>query len=146
MNIREMNVDDIDRVLSLYISYYNGEEDSCWTEETAYKRIHQVLTMEDSYSLIMTDEAQNSIGFVMGYLKQYDDIVGYALEEIIVDYKEQKKGYGSRLLAEVEERVKKMGVSCVELEAVNDDMHERFYGKSGYLNSDTFVNKVKWFE
>lgn len=146
MNIRKMDVSDIDSVLKLYIDYYNEEEDSCWTQKSAYKRIHQVLAIEDSFSLIMFGENQNAIGFVMGYLKQYDDIVGYALEEIIVDGKEQNKGYGTQLLFELENRIKEMGVSCIELEAVNDGMHEYFYGKLGYLNSDTLVNKVKWFE
>lgn len=53
MNIREMKVNDIERVIDLYINYYNLIENSCWSEQTAYKRIHQVLTIEDSYSLIM---------------------------------------------------------------------------------------------
>ena len=49
MFIREMVLKDIEAVLPLYISYYNEQEDSCWNENTAAKRIHQVLSMEDSY-------------------------------------------------------------------------------------------------
>jgi len=94
MQIREMNVGDIDLVLPLYIEYYNTYEDSCWTEETAKKRIKQVLTIEDSYSLIMKDA----------------------------------------------------GTACIELQAVNDEMHELFYGKAGFGNAHNFVLKVKWFE
>lgn len=37
MNIRKMDVSDIDSVLKLYIDYYNEEEDSCWTQKSAYK-------------------------------------------------------------------------------------------------------------
>ena len=50
------------------------------------------------------------------------------------------------LLRELEQRVKEKGASCVELQAVNDDMHERYYGKAGYQNVKNFVMKVKWFE
>jgi predicted N-acetyltransferase YhbS len=82
----------------------------------------------------------------MGYFKQYDDIVGYTLEEIIVSRENQNKGLGSALLAEVEHRVKEKGASCVELQAVSDEMHERYYGKAGYKNAKNFVMKVKWFE
>ena len=32
-----------------------------------------------------------------------------------------------------------------ELKAVNDEMHERYYGKAGYHNAKNFVMKVKWF-
>lgn len=146
MQIKEMSVEDIDLVLPLYIEYYNNYEESCWTEETAKKRIKQVVTIDDSYSLIMKDDNDIVCGFVMGYFKQYDDIVGYALEEIIISYQYQNKGLGSMLLATLEAKVKEMGASCIELQAVNDEMHEKFYGKAGYGNVRNFVMKVKWFE
>lgn len=146
MNISEMNLNDINCVLQLYIEHYNHHEACCWTEETARKRIHQVLSMEDSYSLIMKNDEGNAIGFVMGYFKQYDDIIGYTLEEIIISSENQNKGLGSVLLQEIENRVKEKGASCVELQAVSDEMHERYYGKAGYKNAANFVMKVKWFE
>ena len=55
----------------------------------------------------------------------------------------QNKGLGSSLLGELERREK--GAACVELQAVNDEMHERYYGKAGYHNAKNFVMKVKWF-
>lgn len=146
MSVREMSVDDINKVIDLYIKYYNEIGKSCWTEKTAFKRIHQVLTMEDSYSLILEDNENKAIGFVMGYFKQYDDIVGYTLEEIIIEYDEQNKGYGSKLLKEIEELAVKKGAACIELQAVNDRMHSHSYDKAGYLNSESFVNRVKWFD
>ena len=85
------------------------------------------------------------IGFVMGYFKQYDNIIGYTLEEIVIAYECQNKGIGSMLLRELEQRVKGKGASCVGLQAVNDDMHERYYGNAGYKNAKNFVMKVKWF-
>ena len=75
MQINELHVEDIDLVLPLYIEYYNKYEDGCWTEATAKKRIRQVLTMEDSFSLILRDDNDVVCGFAMGYFKQYDDIV-----------------------------------------------------------------------
>lgn len=145
MKIKEMHVEDIALVLPLYIEYYNNYEDSCWTEMTAKKRIKQVLTIDDSYSLIMKDDNDIVIGFAMGYFKQYDDIFGYTLEEIIISYKYQNKGFGSILLAALEAKVKEIGASCVELQAVNDGMHEKYYGKAGYSDVKNFVMKVKWF-
>lgn len=144
MLIREMGIEDIPAVLPLYISYYNGHENSCWNEDTAGKRIHQVLSMEDSYGLIL-ENRNGVLGFAMGYFKQYDDIVGYTLDEIVIAYEYQNQGVGSLLLRELEQRVKEKGASCVELQAVNDDKHERYYGKAGYHNAKNFVMKVKWF-
>lgn len=85
MQIREMTTAEIKDVLPLYISYYNEQEGGCWTEESASKQIHQVLSMEDSFSLILE-------------------------------------------------------------QAVNDEQHEKYYGKAGYHNAKNFVMKVKWFE
>ena len=145
MEIRKMTQNDITSVIPLYISYYNNQEGSCWNERTASKRIRQVMNIDDSYALILINE-EEVIGFVMGYFKQYDDIVGYTLEEIVIAYEHQNKGLGSMLLHELEERVKEMGASCVDLQAVSDEMHERYYGKAGYHNATNFVMKVKWFE
>jgi len=46
----------------------------------------------------------------------------------------------------LEEKVKEAGAACIELQAVNDEMHEKFYGKAGFSNAQNFVLKVKWFE
>jgi len=35
--------------------------------------------------------------------------------------------------------------ACIELQAVYDEMHEKYYGKAGYCNAGNFVMKVKWF-
>ncbi len=146
MRFEVMELKDIDLVIPLYIEYYNNHEGGCWTEETAKRRIRQVLTMNDSYSLIMRNDEGKVCGFVMGYYKQYDDIVGYTLEEILIAHEHQNQRYGTTLLTELEARVKEAGASCVELQAVKDEMHERYYGKAGYRDAKNFVLKVKWFE
>ena len=145
MQIEAMTLNDIPLVIPLYIEYYNNCEGSCWTEVTAKQRIEQVLKTEGAYSLIMRNADSEVCGFVMGYYKQYDDIIGYTLEEILISHKHQNKGLGSILLAELESRVKLAGASCIELQAVKDEMHERYYGKAGYHDAKNFVMKVKWF-
>lgn len=145
MQIEAMTLSDIPSVIPLYIDYYNNREGGCWTEITAKRRIQQVLKIEGAYSLIMKDVDNEVCGFVMGYFKQYDDILGYTLEEILISQKYQNKGLGSALLAELESRVKAAGASCIELQAVKGEMHERYYGNAGYHDANNFVMKVKWF-
>lgn len=145
MKIREMTASDMKAVLPLYVSYYNEQEGGCWMEESAGRRIHQVLCMEDSFSLIL-EENDAVLGFAMGYFKQYDDIIGYTLEEIIIAYQYQNQGIGSMLLRELERTVKEKGAACIELQSVNDEHHERFYGKADYHNAKNFVLKVKWLD
>lgn len=144
MKISEMTVKDIKSVIPLYIEHYNQHEGGCWTEEKVEKRISQVVTTQDSFSLIMKDDKE-TIGFVMGYFKQYDDLVSYYLDEIVIANSHQHKGYGSILLGELEKRVQEKGGAGIELSAVKDEMHERFYSKAGYQNAGNFTMKCKWF-
>ena len=68
---------DIDQIAALYMDYYNNHEDGCWTHEKAYKRIHQMVTIEDSLCLIQWDGNQNMTGMVIGYYKEFDDLLAY---------------------------------------------------------------------
>ena len=144
MQIETMRVSDIDSVIPLYIDYYNHHEGACWTEAAAKKCIRQILTMEDSCSLILKDDQGEACGFAMGYFKQYDDLVSYILEEIVIAYRCQNQGLGSMLLSALEAKVREAGASSVQLQAVNDAMHERYYGKAGYQNVKNLIPKVKW--
>lgn len=73
MNYSVMKETDIQKVIPLYIDYYNNQENSMWTVETTYKRIHQVWNREDSYCLMLEDN-DTVLGFAMGYFEQYDDL------------------------------------------------------------------------
>ena len=145
MKISEMLQDDIGLVLPFYIEQYNVYEGNCWTEKTAGKRIRQLFSINDNYALIMKDCNNKAIGFVIGYFKQYGDLFAYTLEEIVISHNEQNKGYGSMLLVELEKRVKEKGVAGIELQAVKDQMHEKYYGKAGYRDANNFTIKCKWF-
>ena len=142
--IRPMAESDIARVIPLYLDYYNNHEDACWTEETAARRIRQVVTCQDSFCLLMEEDEGAALGFAMGYFHQYDDLVAYDLAEIVIRADQQGKGYGSALLGELERRAKEQGAAMVQLEAVNDEMHHHFYGRQGYKDASNLVLKTKW--
>ena len=146
MSIMEMHLEDVASVLPLYLEQYNQYEGGCWTEETAGRRIRQVLNTDDAFALMMKGENGSLIGFVMGYFKQYDDLVAYTLDEIVISHGEQGKGYGTMLLRELENCVRERGAAGIELVAVKDELHERYYEKAGYRNTGNFVLKCKWFE
>ena len=35
-----MTEEDIGKIIPMYLEQYNVYDDGCWTEETAYRRIH----------------------------------------------------------------------------------------------------------
>lgn len=139
MYYEKMTERELDRVVSGYIDYYNGAEGGCWTRDKAYKRIHQVMTTEDSLCLVQYDDAGGMTGFAMGYYKVYDDLLGYFLEEIVIFREYQNQGYGSALLAKIEETVRENNAELIELLSVNDEHHAHFYQKAGFYTAKNLI-------
>ena len=139
---RRMTEEDIEKIVPLYIEYYNNNEDAEWATETTYKRIHQVWSREDSYCLVWENK-NDIVAFAIGYFEQYDDCFAYDLVEIVVTTQLQNKGYGSRFMKELESCVKNEGAMLIQLQAVNDDLHNHFYGKLGYKDASNLVLKTK---
>ena len=146
MKYRKMTENDLEYVVMKYIEYYNTVEDGCWTYEKAYKRIHQVLTMEDSMCLVQMNQEDTITGYLMGYFKEYDDIRGYFLEEIVIFMGNQGKGYGTDFLKYLEKVVRDNDASIMELNSVNDEGHNKFYSGLGFYPADNFIMMSKFLE
>ena len=93
---------------------------------------------------MLLEQRNEVIGFVMGYFEQYDDIQAYDLVEIMIAHEYQEKGIGTQFMGLIEARVKELGGAMIQLQAVNDDMHNRFYGKLNYQDCNNLVLKSKW--
>ena len=145
MEYIKLTENNLDKVVRNYVEYYNTCEDGCWTYEKAYKRIHQVMTIEGAECMVQYD-GENMTGFVMGYYKEFDDLKAYFLEEIVIFAGFQNKGYGSAFLEEVERVIKEKGAEHVELISVNDEHHMHFYKKLGYYAASNLAMMGKHFE
>lgn len=129
-----------------YTEYYDRREGGCWTYEKAYKRIRQIFTMEDSLLLGVRDESGKTAGFLMGWYREYDDLTGFVLDEIVVFDGCQNKGLGTALMRALEEEVRAAGAKHISLAGVNDEHHKHFYGKLGYYISSDFLYFAKFPE
>ncbi len=47
-------------------------------------------------------------------------------------------------MLKLEKQVKEAGGAMIQLQAVNDEMHEKFYGKLGYKDATNLILKSKW--
>lgn len=136
MNYRLMTEQDLTCVVEKNIEYYNTVEDCCWTYEKAYKRIHQVLTMEDSMCMVQIDDNNCITGYLMGYFKEFDDIRGYFLEEIVIFKGFQGKGYTTEgMKALMEHAVNAYGAHSFEGECARDKIDK--VANIGPVNTDT---------
>ena len=126
----------------MYVDYYNAYEDGEGTIETTTKRIHQVMTREDAFGLLLEDKGR-LLGFAMGYFEQYDDCQAYDLIEIVVAGERQNQGLGTAFMRELERRVREKGAMLIQLQSVNDAKHEHFYDKLGFKDAKNLVLKTK---
>ena len=138
-----MSEKDLDLITSLYVKYYNENEDGSWTFEKAYRRIRQVLLTPDSYCLIQEINGLYT-GFLMGYIKEYDDLKSYFLEEIVIFNEYQNKGLGSLFLKELESHLLEVDVSLIELMSVNDEKHRHFYEKFSFAKVSNLIIMSKF--
>ena len=138
-----MSEKDLDLITSLYVKYYNENEDGSWTFEKAYRRIRQVLLTPDSYCLIQEINGLYT-GFLMGFIKEYDDLKSYFLEEIVIFNEYQNKGLGSLFLKELESHLLEMDVSLIELMSVNDEKHRYFYKKFSFAKVSNLMIMSKF--
>ncbi len=142
---KRLTVVDIALVLPIYLQYYNEIEGGSWTDQKATARIQQMVTIQDSFGLIALQKGV-VVAFCMGYFRQYDDVITYNLDEIVVATDYRNKGIGSAFLEEIFAQVQQLGASGVELLSVNDEQHAHFYAKAGFKDAQNFVPKVKWLQ
>lgn len=138
-----MSEKDLDIITSLYVRYYNENEDGIWTFEKANKRIRQVLLTPDSYCLIQEVSGLYT-GFLMGYIKEYDDLKSYFLEEIVVFKDYQNKGLGTLFISELQKQLLNRDVSMIELMSVNDAKHLNFYEKFSFEKTNNLLVMSKF--
>lgn len=139
-----LNQNNLAALAEKYVDYYNNCEGGVWTTEKALTRIGQVMNICDSYCIVQTDGG-NVTGFAMGYFKQYDDLVSYFLEEIVVFKSYQNQGYGTKMLKKLQKHAKARGAKIMELMSVNDLRHMHFYGKFGFKQTKTLAPMGKFF-
>lgn len=145
MKYISMNEENIEKVVENYVNYYNTYEKGFWTYEKAYKRIHQVMTTEDSLCLLLYDK-EKFVGFLMGYFKEYDDLNSFFLEEIVIFKEFQNQGYGSIFIKELERQVKYKGASMIELLSLNDSHHMHFYESLDFYKAENLLIMGKHFD
>ena len=56
MNYTPITEENVEKAATLYMNHYNQHSGGCWTYEKAYKRIRQMVMMEDSLCLVQEDD------------------------------------------------------------------------------------------
>lgn len=135
----EFHESDLDLLIHFYQDCYNADGGT-WTYETAYKRIHQITSMEHSRVLLQFDQ-NHLVGFLMGYFKFFDDSTGFYLEELLISPDFQHKGYGSHFIQHLNSDLAGKGCDWIELLTTTKPLHQNFYSKNGYRPAEHLITE-----
>ena len=142
MNIETFNIEDIQKVIPMYIDYFNNIEGDKWSKETVNTRLSQMVNRQDYLGLKLVLD-KKIIGFALGSFEQFFNGKIFHLAEIFIDYNYQSKGYGKILMKELEKEAKNKGAFKLTLQAFNDEKRNKFYNNIGYENNNNLVTKSK---
>ena len=138
---KELELEDLDILIDKYIIYYN-DEGGKWTYDLAKRRLEQIFLTPYFYGIGLYSESE-LVGFTVGWFKEFDNLELFYLEEILVFKEYQNKGFGTKILQEVESLVKKKGAQKIDLSTTYEDDHQRFYSRLGFKKSDFLVPMYK---
>lgn len=139
LQYKKMEATDVPELAGLYIEAFNAPPwNDKWTRETAEKRLHQMICVEDFYGLCAYQEDQ-LCGMILGCMEQFYDGVTFNLREFCIRNELRGSGIGTELLGHFEEALKEMGVKEIILFTSRGLATEHFYQKQGYHNLDGLV-------
>ena len=127
----EITESHLDELARLYVDTFNAAPwNDEWTFETARKRLYMMLHTEVSFGLCVYHEGQ-ICGAVLGATEQFYDGPMFEVKEYWVKNEMRGKGIGSKLFAEMERRLRLLGVKNIILITAKGDATEHFYHKQG---------------
>ena len=139
ITFKEMNLNDLDEMVAMYIETFNSEPwNDEWTYETAYKRLHAMINVEDFYGICAYKD-NTMCGMVLGCKEQYYNGIMFNLREFCVKNSLRGLGLGQTILKEFEKRLKKLGVTEMNLLTMKNAKTEGFYEKCEYKPYDFMI-------
>ena len=131
MRIETMTFDRMEEYVRVFVRAFGGEPwKEPWTEEQAAARLKGFLNTAVSFGLAAEENGQ-IVGFILGQFEQYYDGLRFYIQEFCCAA--PGGGTGSRLLQELEERLKEQGVVRTYLMTIHGDSTEGYYQRRGYV-------------
>lgn len=131
--------DDLEELTNMYIETFNAEPwNDRWTEDTAGKRLQQMINREEFYGVSARLDGQ-LCGMILGFREQYFDGIVFEIKEFCVKNSIRGQGIGSRILEYFESRLNEEQIKRILLLTSRGEQTEAFYNKHGYHACDDMV-------
>jgi GNAT superfamily N-acetyltransferase len=113
-----------------------------WTQESAARRLREILDSPGSLGLVALDGAGGVAGFLLGMRETTARGEVFCVQWVCVRPDAQHGGVGHALLEELERALDDLGVRTSYLLTARDEGLETFYERCGYRRDPRYV----WME
>ncbi|MBU3127860.1 GNAT family N-acetyltransferase [Clostridium tagluense] len=138
-NIISIENQHILKCSELYIEVFNAEPwNDKWTLETAHKRLNDIYISTNFEGVLYVEDEQIK-GAIFGNYEQFYDGIHYNLREMFISNELQGQGIGSKVLNELEKRLKGIGVTTIILFTSKENKTSKFYLKNNFTKWDSMA-------
>lgn len=131
-NIITIRDEHITECAKLYIRVFNDEPwNDKWSLEIAYKRLNDIY-ISPNFKGILYVENDEVKGAIFGNYEQFYEGIHYNLREMFISKELQGKGIGRKMLNELEEQLKEIGVTTIILFTSKGNKTNEFYFKNDF--------------
>jgi GNAT superfamily N-acetyltransferase len=135
----------IPKLAEIYVKTYNAPPwNDEWTISTATKKLDEMINCRNSFGLVCFDDESNIIGIIIGSSETYYNCKQFFIKDFLILPDFQGRGIGSRLMNELEGRLKDMGINKTYLITSRTNKTEKYYHKRGYTSWDGIVVMGKY--
>ena len=138
-NIISVRSEHMTECSELYIKVFNAEPwNDGWTLETSHKRLNDIYISPNFVGALYVEDDEVK-GAIFGNYEQFYEGIHYNLREMFISNEIQGKGIGSKLLSELELRLKKIDVTTIILFTSKGNETSKFYIKNRFLEWDSMA-------
>ncbi|WBW95291.1 GNAT family N-acetyltransferase [Oceanirhabdus sp. W0125-5] len=138
-NIISIKNEHISKCSELYMRVFNAEPwNDKWTLDTAYKRLNDIYIAPNFEGTLYMEDGEIK-GAIFGNYEQFFDGIHYNLREMFIDNELQGKGIGSKLLNQLEEHLRTIGVTTIILFTSKGNKTSKFYLKNNFSEWDSMA-------
>lgn len=138
-NITKIKDEHLIKCSELFTKVFNNKPwNDKWTLETASKRLNDIFVAPNFEGVVYIEEDEIK-GAIFGNYEQYYDGIHYNLKELFISNEIQGTGIGSKLIAELERRLKEIGVTAILLFTSKGNGTNNFYLKNNFMELSEMV-------
>lgn len=109
-----------------------------WSDETAFKRLSQIMRCDGAIGLIAYDDSMPA-AMIVGHSEDYYDGTRFLIKEFCVVHGTNGKGLGTKVLAHYMGILKEKGIVQTSLYTLREKKVVRFYEKAGFKEIEDLV-------